>query len=216
MFRTRDTVASVLGKPPGDIKVIAMPVGGGFGGKFGLIEPLVAACAVAAGRPVRLAYTRMEDLSVGSPAPSSVFRVKAGARADGTFVALKGEVIFDAGAKPGAPAAHAALCLAVFYRWLNLDIAATEVVTHKTPTGAYRAPGLPQAMFASESLVDELASKLEMDPLVLRQKNAARQGDLTPAGEPWPQTGLAECLVRAEPIYRREFEDRLGRAGGIR
>ncbi len=136
MFRTRDTIASVLGKAPADVRVIAMPVGGGFGGKFGLIEPLVAACAVAAGRPVRLAYTRMEDLSVGNPAPSSLFRVRAGARADGTFAALKAEVIFDAGAKPGAPAAHAALCLAVFYRWPNLDIAATEVVTHKTPTGA--------------------------------------------------------------------------------
>src|SRR6202022_2280684 len=52
MFRTRDTVAAVLGKRPSQVKVVAMPVGGGFGGKFGLIEPLVAACAVASGRPV--------------------------------------------------------------------------------------------------------------------------------------------------------------------
>jgi len=206
MFRTRDTIASVLGKPPADVRVIAMPVGGGFGGKFGLIEPLVAACALACGRPVRLAYTRMEDLSVGCPAPSSLFRVKAGVRADGTFAALKADVIFDAGAKPGAPAAHAALCLAVFYRWENLDIAATEVVTNKTPTGAYRAPGLPQAMFASESLVDELAEKLGMDPMALRQKNAAREGDIRPDKTPWPQTGLAACLEQAEPIYQRELE----------
>ncbi|MBV9546369.1 MAG: xanthine dehydrogenase family protein molybdopterin-binding subunit, partial [Chloroflexi bacterium] len=153
MFRTRDTVASVLGKSPSQVRVYAIPVGGGFGGKFGLIEPLVAACAVAVGRPVRLAFTRIEDFSAASPAPSSIFRVKAAARKDGTFLALKGEVFFDAGAKPGAPAAHAALCLGVFYRWENLDLDATEVVTHKTPTGAYRAPGLPQAMFAAESLV---------------------------------------------------------------
>ncbi len=97
-------------------------------------------------------------------------------RADGTFAALKAEVVFDAGAKPGAPAAHGALCLAVFYRWPNLLIDATEVLTHKTPTGAYRAPGLPQAMFASESLVDELADKLGMDPLELRLKNAVHEG----------------------------------------
>ncbi len=205
MFRTRDTVAAVLGKRPAQVRVHAMPVGGAFGGKFGLIEPLVAACAVAAGRPVLLSYTRIEDFSSACPAPSSIFKVKAGVRADGTFAALKADVIFDAGAKPGAPAAHAALCLAVFYRWENLDIDATEVVTHKTPTGAYRAPGLPQAMFASESLVDELAEKLGVDPLELRRKNAIRQGDIRPDSTPWPQVALLECLERAEPVYRAEL-----------
>jgi len=205
MFRTRDTVAAVLGKVPAQVKVYAMPVGGGFGGKFGLIEPLVAACSVATGRPVRLGFTRIEEFGAACPAPSSIFRVKAGVREDGTFAALKADVIFDAGARPGAPAAHAALCLAVFYRWENLAIDATEVVTHKTPTGAYRAPGLPQAMFASESLVDELAEKLGMDPLELRRKNAIRQGDTRPDGTPWPQVGLAECLERVEPVYRAEL-----------
>jgi CO/xanthine dehydrogenase Mo-binding subunit len=204
MFRTRDTVANVLGKSPRQVRVYPMPVGGGFGGKFGLIEPLVAACAVAANRPVRLTFTRLEEFGASNPAPSSLFRVKAGVKKDGTFVALKADVIFDAGAKPGAPAAHAALCLGVFYRWPNLDIDATEVVTHKTPTGAYRAPGLPQAMFASESLVDELAEKLGMDPLTLRQKNAAREGDVRPDGSPWPPIGLAECLERAVAVYQAE------------
>jgi CO/xanthine dehydrogenase Mo-binding subunit len=205
MFRTRDTVANVLGKSPSQVRVYAMPVGGGFGGKFGLIEPLVAACAVATGRPVLLQFTRIEDFSSASPAPSSIIRIKAGASTDGTFTALKGEVIFDAGAKPGAPAAHAALCLGVFYRWEALDIDATEVVTHKTPTGAYRAPGLPQAMFAAESVVDELIQKLKMDPIAVRKKNAARGGDIRPDGTPWPAIGLAECLERAEPIYRAEL-----------
>ena len=205
MFRTRDTVAAVLGKSPSQVRVYAMPVGGGFGGKFGLIEPLVAACSVAVGRPVRIAFTRVEDFSAACPAPSSIFRVTAGARKDGTFTALKGEVIFDAGSKPGAPAAHAALCLGVFYRWENLDIEATEVVTHKTPTGAYRAPGLPQAMFAGESLVGELIDQLGMDQMEVRKKNAARGGDIRPDGTPWPAIGLLECLDRAEPIYRAEL-----------
>src|SRR5918912_1455541 len=181
-----------------------MPVGGAFGGKFGLIEPLVAACAVATGRAVRLAFTRNEDFSSASPAPSSIFRIKAGARKDGTFTALKGEVIFDSGAKAGAPAAHAAMCLGVFYRWENLDIDATEVVTHKTPTGAYRAPGLPQAMFAGESLVGELISKLGLDQIETRKQNAARGGDIRPDGTPWPPIGLVQCLERAEPLYRAE------------
>jgi CO/xanthine dehydrogenase Mo-binding subunit len=78
------------------------------------------------------------------------------------------------------------------------------VVTHKTPTGAYRAPGLPQAMFASESLVDELAEKLGMDPLELRKKNVVHQGDIRPDGTPWPQVGLAQCLERATSVYQQE------------
>ena len=205
MFRTRDQVANVLGKSPSQVRVYAMPVGGGFGGKFGLIEPLVAACAVAVNRPVRLTYTRIEDFSAGSPAPSSIFRVTAGAKKDGTFTALKGEVIFDSGSKAGAPAAHAALCLGVFYRWQNLDIDATEVVTHKTPTGAYRAPGLPQAMFAGESLVGELIEKLGLDQIEVRKTNAARGGDTRPDGTPWPPIGLIQCLDKAEPIYRQEL-----------
>jgi CO/xanthine dehydrogenase Mo-binding subunit len=204
MFRTRDTVAHVLGKSPSQVRVYAMPVGGGFGGKFGLIESTVAACAVAVGRPVRLAYTRIEDFSAANPAPSSIFRITAGARKDGTFTALKGEVIFDAGAKAGAPAAHAALCLGVFYRWETLDLDATEVVTHKAPTGAYRAPGLPQAMFAGESIVGELIEKLGMDQMEVRKKNAARGGDTRPDGTPWPPIGLQQCLERADPIYRAE------------
>jgi CO/xanthine dehydrogenase Mo-binding subunit len=204
MFRTRDMVAAVLGKSPSQVRVHAMPVGGAFGGKFGLIEPLVAACTVATGRPVRLAFTRNEDFSASNPAPSSIFRIKAGARKDGTFTVLKGDVIFDAGSKAGAPAAHAALCLGVFYRWEHLDIDATEVVTHKTPTGAYRAPGLPQAMFAAESIVDELVTRLGMDQIEVRKKNAARGGDLRPDGTPWPPIGLVQCLERAEPIYRAE------------
>jgi CO/xanthine dehydrogenase Mo-binding subunit len=205
LFHIRDTVAAVLGKPSEQVRVYAMPVGGGFGGKLGLIEPLVAACAVGLGRPVRLAFTRIEDFSSAGPAPSSNVRVTAGARKDGTFTALRGHVIFDAGAKAGSPAGLAALCLGVFYRWENLDLEATEVVTNKTPTGAYRAPGMPQAMFAGESAVYELIDGLGLDQMTVRRMNVARSGDIRPDGTPWPPIGLAECLERAEPIYRAEL-----------
>ena len=88
-----------------------MPVGGGFGGKVGLVEPTVAALALAVGRPVRLAYTRMEEFVAADPAPESVLRVKIGARRDGTLTTLQGELIFDAGAKPGAPVGIAAILM---------------------------------------------------------------------------------------------------------
>ncbi len=73
-----------------------------------------------------MVYTRSDEFGGGNPAPASIFRVKAGVKSDGTFLGLKGDVIFDAGSKPGAPAAHGGMCLAVFYRWQNFDIDVTE------------------------------------------------------------------------------------------
>src|SRR5205823_5674874 len=80
--------------------------------------------------------------------------------------------------------------------------------THKAGTGAYRAPGAPQAAFALESLVDEVAQALEMDPFELRVKNAVREGDLMADGRTWPRIGLVECLERAEPLYHAELAAR--------
>src|SRR5205823_3222436 len=79
-----------------------------------------------------------------------------------------------------------------------------EVMTNKVGVGAYRAPGAPQASFAIESQMDELADKLGMDPLDFRIRNAITEGDLWPDGQPWPRVGLRECLekLRAHPLWR--------------
>src|SRR5262245_10226758 len=89
LFHTRGEIARLLGIPDHKVKVEAMPVGGGFGGKFGLIEPTVAALAVAVNRPVRAAYTRMDEFVAADPAPQSVLRLKVGAKQDGTLTSLK-------------------------------------------------------------------------------------------------------------------------------
>jgi CO/xanthine dehydrogenase Mo-binding subunit len=204
MFFVREQVARTLGMPDHAVKVEAMPVGGGFGGKVGLVEPTVAALALAAGRPVRLAYTRMDEFVAADPAPQSILRLKIGARADGTLTTLQAELIFDAGANPGAPVGIAAILMGSTYRWEHLWLRGTEVLSNKSGTGAYRAPGAPQAAFALESLVDEVAHELGMDPFELRVKNAAREGDLLADGRKWPRIGLAECLQRAESLYREE------------
>ncbi len=206
LFFTRDQVSSTLGLPESKVKVQAMPVGGGFGGKFCFLEPTTAALACAVRRPVRLAYTRMEELVGADPAPQSVIRVKVGARRDGTLTTLQADLLFDAGANPGAPVGIAAILLASFYRWQHLLLTGTEVLTNKSGTGAYRAPGAPQAAFAIESTVDEVARELGMDPFELRRKNAVREGDLIADGRKWPLLGLHDCLDRAEPIYRAEKE----------
>lgn len=204
LFHTRTEVCRALGLDDHQVKVHAMPVGGGFGGKFGLLEPLTAALAKYAGRPVRLVYSRMDDQVAANPASQSVIRVKVGARRDGTLTTLQANLVFDAGSKAGAPLGIAAILLGGSYRWQHLLLEGSEVLTHKASTGAYRAPGAPQATFAIESTVDEAARALGIDPLALRRQNAVVEGDLRPDGTRWPLIGLAECLARAAEVYEAE------------
>lgn len=204
LFHVRNEVCEALGLKHHQVKVYAMPVGGGFGGKFGFLEPLVGALALAARRPVRLTYTREEELTASNPAPAGRFRVKIGARRDGTLTTLEADVLFDAGSSAGAPAGLAARMMGSTYRWKHLLVEGAEVLTNKAGTGAYRAPGVPQAVFALESTVDDVARELGLDPLELRLKNAVREGDLQADDARWPRIGLVECLERAREVYRRE------------
>ncbi len=204
LFHTRSEVARTLGLADHQVKLQAMPVGGGFGGKFGLLEPTCAALARATGRPVFLVYSRMDEFVAADPAPRSVLSLKVGARSDGTLTTLKARLIFDAGCNPGAPVGIAAILMGSFYRWQHVLLEGAEVLTNKTGTGAYRAPGAPQAAFAIESTVDDVAEALGMDPLELRRKNAVQEGDVRADGSRWPRIGLLQCLERAEPIYRAE------------
>ncbi len=196
MFYARSEVAKALQLPEHQVRVVAMPVGGGFGGKFILLEPLVAALAVAARKPVLLSFTRSDDFLAGNPAPQSVITIKAGAKRDGTLTALQARLVFDAGAYPGAPAGIAAIILGGYYRCPNLDLRGYEVLTHKPGSGAYRAPGAPQATFALESHMDALARALGLDPLEFRLRNAVVEGDQRPDGASFPAVGLRQCLEK--------------------
>jgi CO/xanthine dehydrogenase Mo-binding subunit len=90
------------------------------------------------------------------------------------------------------------------YRFEHLRLNGTDVLTNKAGTGAYRAPGAPQAAFALESTIDDLARELKIDPLELRIQNACREGDIRADGQAWPRIGLTECLEQARAIYARE------------
>jgi CO/xanthine dehydrogenase Mo-binding subunit len=204
LFHTRSQVAQVLGLADHQVTLNAQPVGGGFGGKFGFLEATVAALAVAAGRPVRMAYTRMEEFSSADPAPQSLVRVKIGAKKDGTLTTLEGEMIFDSGAKAGAPVGIACILLGSMYRWAHMRIDGLEVLTNRPGTGAYRGPGGPQAAFALETTLDEIAVGLGLDPLDMRLKNAVVAGDLRADGRPWQRIGLVECLESAREVIKAE------------
>lgn len=218
LFYTREHVAAALGLPESSVRIVPMTVGGGFGAKILLLEPLAGALALLVRRPVRLALTRADEFRTGTPAPQSVFDVTMGAGSDGTLLALRARFLFDAGALPGAPVNIAALLLSGYYRMPHLDVRGSEVLTHKPPNGAYRAPGAPQATFAVESVVDDLARALGLDPLEFRLRNVVREGDPMPNGEAWPRIGLHETLLalREDPIVGRSQRDRCSRSPGTR
>lgn len=204
VFSTRDGTAKLLGLPPERVRIVPMTVGGGFGAKYGIFEPLAGAAALATGRPVRLVLTRSEDFAAGTPAPATVFRVRAGATSDARLVALSGEILVDSGAFACGLAGLVATLFGSTYRVPHLDVVAREVLTNKPMAGAYRAPGAPQAAFAVESTIDELCRRLDLDPLEFRLANACRTGDPMANGKPWPSIGIEECLRAAagHPLWR--------------
>ncbi len=107
----------------------------------------------------------------------------------------------------------AAMLTAGPYRWQAHDLTALGIATNRVTFGAYRAPTAPPAAFAVESLIDELAARLQIDPLQLRLRNVAVQGDRAPSGQPFPVFGARACLERVaeHPLWASR-----GRAAGRR
>lgn len=202
-FYCRDEVSEAIGVPPNKVRVVTMTVGGAFGAKFVLIEPLAAALAKLARRPVRLNYYRMEDLLAANPVHAGEIYFKMAASADGTITAMQAKMIFDSGLYPGSPF-WALSMLGLCYRVPNFDMEAFEVLTHKVNTGAYRAPGAPQTAFVTETAVDDLARQLNIDPLEFRLKNCVVEGDKNNNNQTWPRIGLKECLeaLGEHPVWK--------------
>jgi CO/xanthine dehydrogenase Mo-binding subunit len=195
LFATRNQLAAIFGLPAAKVRVTGAPVGGGFGSKQTVIEPLVAAAALALGAPVRLVLTRREDFASTKPAQATVAEVRIGATRDGRLRALQAQVVYDTGAYPESSWHMAAApLLAGPYRWDAFDVVGLGVRTNRFAAGNYRAPTGPQLTHALETLVDELAGRLGLDPVDLRLANLVADGDPTVSGETWPRIGAIECL----------------------
>ncbi|TMC06340.1 MAG: xanthine dehydrogenase family protein, partial [Chloroflexi bacterium] len=202
-FALRDELAVKLDIPAHKIRVVPMPVGGGFGGKVSLLEGLLALLAIRANRPLRLVLTRRQVFAFAKGAPAARFEIEIGAKKDGTLTALRAKFSYDNGASAGWHGGISSAFLAGTYRWPAVDITGYEVSTNKTPVDAYRAPGAPQTYFALESAMDELAQKLDIDPIELRLHNAVSEGDIDGQGAKWPRVAFIECLeeAKAHPLY---------------
>ena len=196
-FVTRSELARAFGLPLERIRVIAEPLGGAFGGKFALIEPLAAGAALALRRPVRLVLTRGEDFQATNPASAQVTHLRVGARRDGTFTGIEARMLVDRGSNAGwGVEGITSLLVAGPYRWEAHDLRGYGVQTNRFTFGAYRAPGAPTAAFALESLLDELAVALDLDPIEMRLRNAVVEGDVGVSGNPFPTVGAVEVLER--------------------
>src|SRR5215213_5397860 len=214
LFRSlpREETARVLGWPDSRIRLIPSVIGGGFGGKGVLLEPLAGVLAVMFDRPIKIMLTRIDEFMAATPAPRCQIDLALGARRDGTLTAVDARIVFDAGLYPGSPVTNAMIYVAGLYRIPQFRVRGYDVVTNTIPQGAYRAPGAVQGVFAIESAMDELAQALGLDPIELRLKSCIEEGDLMPHGQRWARIGLRQCLerLREHPAWK----DRADRAGG--
>src|SRR6266508_416852 len=160
-FITRSELARAFGLSLGRVEVRPAPLGGAFGGKFALVEPLAAAAALALRRPVRLTLTRSEDFAATNPAPAEILEVRLGGKADGELTGLEVRLLADRGTNADWGVEDlSSILVAGLYRWQAFAIRGYGVQTNRFTFGAYRAPGDPPAAFALESLLDELAEQL--------------------------------------------------------
>jgi len=210
-FHVRRMIAPLIGVPVKRIRVIKPRIGGGFGAKQEmLIEDLCAHLTVATGRPVRFEYSReLEFTSSRSRHPQKI-EYRAGVNADGTLNALEMKIVENT----GAYGTHGLTVCTVSglrglstYRCQNMHLDAKIVYTNRPVPGAFRGYGAPQAHWALESLMDEIAVDMGIDPVELRLKNAVRSGDelllaraLGEGREGFEQfvgsCGLADCIAQ--------------------
>jgi CO/xanthine dehydrogenase Mo-binding subunit len=185
--------------PVSQIKVVPCEIGGGFGGKISVyLEPVAALLSRKCGRPVKMVMGRDEVFQGTGPTPGSYVRVKLGARKDGRLTAGEAYLAYDSGAYPGGMIGPGCMCVLSCYDLEHAKVDGYDVCVNKPWTKAYRAPGATQAAFACESVIDELAMKLGIDPIDFRLKNASKEGTRRVDGPVYPRVGLVEVLEAAK------------------
>lgn len=213
-FFVRSLCSAIMGMEASQLRVTASEIGGGFGGKTTVfIEPVALALSRKSGRPVKIVMKRDEVFRATGPTVSSSMDVRIGMTKDGRITAGEANLRYSGGAYPcgtvemGAQAAFAA------YDLEAVRTIGWNALTNRPKEAAYRAPGAPQAIYAVESVVDELCQKLNLDPLTVRLKNAARKGTLSSYGPTFNDIGLVATLEAAtkHPHYTAPLGPNQGR-----
>jgi len=206
-FILRQMVAQCLAIPISRIHIAAVAVGGDFGGKgTAQTEPICVLLALKSRRPVRLTLNREEELTATFLKEATTTHIKLGVSRDGAILAVQGHITYDTGAYCDIAARMGGSCFDLHgpYRIPNVDLTASRVYTNNSPRGHMRAPPTPQPVFAMESHLDMVASKLGMDPIEFRLKNAVEEGDILPTGQKIMNPGIKETLCRTQEFLRSE------------
>ncbi len=188
-YYVQPAVALLLGLPPERVRVIQSATGGGFGGKEeypSIIAGHAALLAVKSGRPVKLVYDRMEDMTATTKRHPSRIRHRTGVTRDGRLTALETEIVLDGGAYltlSPVVLSRALIHAPGPYRWPNVRVKGRVMATSYPPHGAFRGFGAPQSIFALEVHLDRVARALGLDAVEFRQRNLLRPGDLTATGQ---------------------------------
>ena len=201
-YAARAGVAHVLQIPQSHVRIVVPLLGGGFGSKCDFhYEGHVAALARAAGRPVKLVFSREEEfIAPDHRREGMVIELETGARKDGTLVARRGRLVLDGGAycgEGGFFAQIAAMHACGPYVIENVNVGSTLVYTNNQPSGSIRAPTAPQVCWAVEQHTDELAEALELDPVELRRRTLISDGDEGPTRQVFGPIAMKETLERA-------------------
>ncbi len=186
-YADREQVASVLGIPENQVRIIGQLIGGGFGGKEDIAGQIHSALlAKTIGRPVKLLFDRQESLIVHPKRHATQIKVKIGAKKSGQIITAQTELYGDSGAY--ASLGEKVMTRATThssgpYEIENVKADCYAMYTNNPPAGAFRGFGVLQSAFAVESIMDSLAHEINMDPIALRKMNALRVGSVTNTGQ---------------------------------
>ncbi len=214
-FHVRRIVAEVLDFPIRKIRVIKPRVGGAFGGKQEILnEEICSVVTLKTGRPARIEYTREEEFYAARSRHPQKVKFTFGLNKKHEFQAMEMDILENC----GAYGPHALTVMSVtaqkalsLYRCPNIKLVANAVYTNLPIAGAYRGYGAPQGFFPLESIIDEMAIELNIDPIELRKKNHVQLGEDIPIGEiigeggdGFPvivrSMGLTECLEEGKKL----------------
>ncbi len=199
IHNTRILISQVFDIPESKINVVKLPIGGSFGSSIqtNLVTLVAVALALKAGRPVKIALTREEDM-MEHCAYQMYFRLKVAAKKDGTIIAGELENVMDIGGHQIQAYPLLGCLLGWFvslYKWKNIRYRGVAVYTNKVPSCAFRGYGNPQITWAVETIIDELAEALGIDPVEFRLKNYVGRGDLF-----WGQGPTVKSIVKSDGV----------------
>jgi CO/xanthine dehydrogenase Mo-binding subunit/aerobic-type carbon monoxide dehydrogenase small subunit (CoxS/CutS family) len=204
-----DSLVIILGIDRSMIRIVPTAVGGGFGAKLDIsVQPFLALATLKTGKPVRLCYSRTESMQSSTKRHPSDITLKIGATSEGKITGFNFFGEFDTGAYASwgpTVANRVPVHASGPYEIADYRAESKGIHTNNPPAGAFRGFGVPQSAIAQECLFDELAQKLDIDPLEFRILNALKNDVPTVCGQVFAQgVGITECLTALRPAWSEE------------